>query len=110
MTMKRFWCSFYFLGDDYRPIGWPPKDGILGYWNSGMRCADEATTLVIFVEAESEEKAKELIGSAECWPEVAQGVEWRFFEERDFEWRPSDRFPLKEWNLERINKTAPATK
>lgn len=104
--MKRFWVSFYFLDSDYRPIGWPPEPGILGYWDSGTRCEDGATTLVIWLEAENAEKAKELLGSDKCWPEVAQGVEWRFFEERDLDWRPNDRFPLAAWSKERLTGTA----
>lgn len=68
-----------------------------------MRCADGATTLVIFLEADNEEKARELLGSAECWPEVAKGVEWRFFNTVEADWLPNDRFPLSDWAKERLN-------
>lgn len=102
--MRRFWTSFYFKGphgaeSDYRPLNWPPHPGILGYWHTGIRCEDESLTLVVWVEAENEGHAMDLISVD--WPESV-GAEWRFFDEVALDWRPSDRFPISDWNVERI--------
>lgn len=101
----KFWTSFYFVPNeenkgDYRPLTHPPTPGILGWWDSGTRMSDDASTLVIWVEAENEEKAKELIG--ENWPEAkAPDCEWRFFQP-NADQMPSDRFPLSSWSKERL--------
>lgn len=93
--MNRYWCSFFFTGEDYRPLMFPPPAGILGYWSSGIRCSDDATTLCIWVEAESEEKARELIASEGAWPE-SKDAEWRFFQKATT--APCGRFQPSEWN------------
>lgn len=101
---RRYWLSFYFKAEDYRPLTYPPREGILGYWSSGIRCADDATTLCILVEAESEAHAKEII--APDWPESKTAdCEWRFIEERDRNWLPNDRFPLADWSVKRLQPT-----
>lgn len=103
--MAKFWTSFYFKGDDCRPLTYPPGEGILGWWDSGTRLEDDATTLVIWVEAENEDKAKEII--AKDWPEAAEpDCEWRFFQP-NADALPGDRFPLSDWSKERVHGKEP---
>lgn len=104
--MSRYWCSFYFIGahgadSDYRPINFPPHEAILGYWNSGYRLYDEAITLCLLVQAETEDEAKNIIKIE--WPESVSAC-WRFFNEHDNLWLPGDRFPISDWAEERIAK------
>ena len=89
--MKRFWISWYQPTDDYRPVTVPPKSEVLGYWCSGYRGSDDAATMCAWVVAGSEDEANALISSEKYWPEAE---EWRFCNEVEDEWVPSDRFPL----------------
>lgn len=89
-TLKRFWISWYQPTEDYRPI-YPKGDkeplGHL-YWCTGER-ADGASTMCAVVDAKDESEAKLTI--KKYWPEAN---EWRFCEERPYNWLPgSDRFP-----------------
>jgi hypothetical protein len=100
--MKRFWLSWEETSDDYRPITDPPNQAVLAWWCSGTAGDGSYSTLVAMVEAEDEIAAKRAVVLS--WP-PARGVApmWRFCEERGFDWRPGDRFPIsKGWSLERI--------
>ena len=88
--MKRYWISWYQPTEDYRPLKWPLPKEILGWWCSGLRCSDDASTLVAWVEAESNESAEKLI--KKYWPEAK---EWRFNDEVELDWKPNDRFPVE---------------
>lgn len=98
--MKRFWVSWCDAEQDYRPLHDPPVLGILGWWCSGETC-DEPTryTIVAWVEAADESAARALL--AADWPET-QAAEFRFVDEVERSWRPSDRFPLASWTETRI--------
>lgn len=97
--MMRWWMSFYFAGDDHRPLTYPPNKAILGWWCSGYGPSDEAA-LCILVSANSEDEAKAAI--AKDWPEAATVSEWRFCEPRPDGWVPNDRFPPSTWMAERM--------
>jgi hypothetical protein len=91
-----WWVSWYQPTEDARPLVYPPHEKILGWWNTGFRCEDDAHTLCALVQAETEEDAKAAIRLD--WPEV---TEWRFFEPSDG--KLSDRFPLNpKWMPERF--------
>ena len=98
--MKYFWTSFFFTGEDERPLTFPPNEFILGWWNTGMRCSDEASTIVIWVKGNDETEAREHI--AMDWPESLTS-EWRFFEEQPGLVVPGDRFPLSDWSQKRVD-------
>ena len=103
--MKRWWLSFWFNGEDYRPLMWPPPKGMLGFWSSGERERlnegekeyHNEHSLCMLVEAETEEQVKKIV--EEGWPESTT-AEWRFCHET--EGLPGDRFPLADWSKERI--------
>ena len=89
IEMKRFWIFWYQPTEDYRPLKWPLPKTILGWWCSGQRCSDEASTLIAWVVAPSDYAAEKLI--KKYWPEAK---EWRFCDEVEKDWKPNDRFPL----------------
>lgn len=91
-----YWISWYQPTEDYRPRVYPPNPSILGYWCTGQRSSDGASTLVAWVEAGTEEIAKEYIQID--WPEA---TEWRFCNVVT-EWKLSTRFPLSDWMERRI--------
>jgi len=93
----RFWMSWYETSEDYRPVTFPPNEHILGWWCTGVRLEDEASTICAWVEANDEEEAKDYI--YEDWPGEH---EYRFTEQVDGDWVPGDRFPLSPWMEERI--------
>lgn len=95
--MKRWWMSFWFKGEDYRPLNYPPSEGILGWWCSGY--GSDGNALCLLVEAETEEQAKTLL--LKDWPESAD-TKWRFCNEQPADWLPNDRFPFSEWMKKRI--------
>lgn len=99
--MARWWVSWYQPTEDYRPLSSPPNEAILGWWCSGMRCADEASTLCALVHAASERAAKKAIQID--WPEAR---EWRFCETRPDDYLPADRFPVAPWMRQRIAELA----
>lgn len=105
--MKRFWLSWEEVSEDYRPITDPPNRAVLAWWCSGEAGDGSYSTLVAFIEAEDEAAARAAV--LESWPPGpmgrAPGQEpvWRFCEERGFDYRPGDRFPVtKPWQRERI--------
>lgn len=94
----RFWASWYQPTEDFRPKSDPPNPSILAWWNTGLRCSDQASTLVAWVEADSAAMAKERIQID--WPEAK---EWRFCDPSNG-WAISDRFPLDGWMARRVNQ------
>lgn len=88
---KYKWVSWYQPEGDHRPINFPPDKKTLGWWKTGERCSDGASTLVALVLAETEEVAVSILKVD--WPEVD---EIRFCEEKN-DTKLSDRFPIKEW-------------
>lgn len=101
--LDHFWLSWEEKSKDYRPTTDPPARAVLAWWCSGRAVDESHSTLVALVEAASENAAK--LAVLESWP--LQPTEWlrswRFCEERPFDWRPGDRFPIdKGWQHERV--------
>ena len=104
---KVFWFSWEQHSGDYRPLNYPPKEQVLGYWCSGS--GDDYWTMVAAVKAESEDECIKIITSD--WEENEGEVgEVRFCEEmtpsENGQYEVGDRFPASEWMNERgiINK------
>lgn len=95
-NMKRFWVSWVQRTNDYRPIGYPPHKPVLGWWCSGYDSQDNAI-LVALVEVKDEEDAQKVVSKE--WPEWDG---WRFIDEVDSDFKPSNRFQLSDWMKERI--------
>lgn len=94
--MTRFWVSWYQTTEDYRPISYPPNENVLAWWCTGQ--SDSGATLCAVVAAPDEHHAMKAIQTD--WPEMN---EWRFCDVKDPDWAPrSDRFPLKDWQVERL--------
>ena len=93
---RYWWISWYQPTDDHRPLTYPPNDAVLGWWCSGERCSDGASTLVAHVRSSDEDAAKAAIRTD--WPEAG---EWRFCERRSGRPEPGGRFPLSDWMRER---------
>ena len=91
MAEKYWWISWHQKTDDHRPLHFPPREDVLGWWCTGYRCADDVVTLVAHVRAESEDAAKDVIRAD--WPEAD---EWRFCTPHA-PTKPGDRFPLSDW-------------
>lgn len=92
----RFWLSWQQEGEDYRPVKWPPPDGVLAFWCSGFAGDLSYSCVVAIVDAPNEAKAKSIITKA--WkPGVG---EWRFCREYGKDEPPGDRFPAPEWSVE----------
>ncbi len=106
----RFWLSWEERANDYRPMSDPPNDAVLGWWCSGEAGDGSFHTLCALVEAASLEAAQTAVRLD--WPavEVYRGEErpcarvWRFGHEVAADWLPSDRFPLKDWELKRVRR------
>jgi hypothetical protein len=93
--VNRYWLSWIQPTKDFRPLTDPPNAAILGWWCSGYDSDDNAT-LCAGVEAKSERSAKAAVHID--WPEAKV---WRFCEAVPDDFMPSDRFPLKDWALQR---------
>ncbi len=100
MSVQRYWMSWLQPTEDYRPLTYPPHKGILGWWCSGY--SDDGATLCAVVEAVDFTGVEAAI--FKDWPEAFVGPDgWRFSEEIEgMDWRPSDRFPLEPWMVERF--------
>lgn len=99
---KRFWVSWIEKGTDFRPVTFPPRLPILGWWCSGYD-GDDNAIICAAVEAESHAAAES--GIRQDWP--GAGLEgWRFFGEQRPNWTPGDRFPLEDWMKERFGVQA----
>ena len=72
---------------------------ILGWWQTG-ETEDGWKTLVALVAANSEQEAKETVNAD--WPEA---YDWRFCDEVDLIFRPSNRFVRERWMLKRTGET-----
>ncbi|WP_421793534.1 hypothetical protein [Hydrocarboniphaga effusa] len=94
--LTTFWISWYQPTEDHRPLTFPPNADVLGWWCTGQRCEDGASTLVAFVKARDEASAKSAVQID--WPEA---TEWRFCEVRT-RIKPGSRFPFEDWMRERI--------
>jgi hypothetical protein len=98
--MTKYWMSWYEKAHDPRPITYPPNEAILGWWNSGQRCSDNAFTICALVKAESPELAWQAI--EKDWPQKA-GFEERFCEARPDDYALGDRFVVdQDWMKERL--------
>lgn len=84
-----YWLSWMQPTKDFRPLAFPPREPILGWWRSGE--TDDGWTLCAMVLAPDEQSAKALIRTE--WPEAEQ---WRFCDEKASAGL-SDRFPLSDW-------------
>lgn len=100
---RLFWVGWQFKGADWRPIHFPPNEGILGWWKTGEAGCGEPTisTLVGWVEAETEEAAVALV--SEEWDVDLRGGDLRFVEQKQ-KVVTSDRFPTKDWMVGRLRK------
>lgn len=94
--LTRYWASWNEYAKDYRPLTSPPNKHILGWWCSGYAGDESYSTIVAWVEAKNESEAKKAI--AKDWPGKR---EWRFVEECDVGYVPTDRFPLSPWMKKR---------
>jgi len=95
----RYWISWYEFADDYRPLNYPPRKEVLGWWCTGGGGGDKDNTLAACVEADSEETAKKIIESE--WPNKDE-QDWRFCSDKGDDFVPGDRFPLGDWMKERF--------
>ena len=97
------WISWFQPTDDHRPLTFPPNKHILGWWCTGTRGVDAASTMVAMVNVKSDSEAKDAIKVD--WPEAN---EWRFCETK-FNLALSDRFPLDGWAKERFENLTEQT-
>lgn len=102
--LKRFWISWICREEDHRPISYPPKKAILGWWCSGY---DPEGNAVLCAAVEADDPGNASAAIFADWPEAAQEMKdrgWRFFEhDKGPEWVPSDRFPLEDWMKKRFS-------
>jgi hypothetical protein len=94
--MNRYWVSWVQETNDFRPTSFPPGKQILGWWCTGFTSGEDAI-LCALVSGTCEADAMTAI-----WREWPEANEWRFFQEVSNDWRPTDRFPIKDWMKERI--------
>lgn len=99
--LKRFWVGWNQYTKDYRPLNFPPNKKIKGYWCSGYSGVFNEDgsplyyTMCALVEASSVKSATNAL--LKDWPECTHD-DWRFFDEKDVNWIPSDRFKLITYN------------
>ena len=110
VVMQRFWVSWVQPGEDHRPLGYPPNDQILGWWCSGYDSEDNAMLCACVVgegETVGDQMRHATAAIEKEWPEATAAEQnengWRFFEQREANWQPNDRFPLSDWMGERFN-------
>ena len=97
--MARFWISWVQDTEDHRPLAYPPNKSVLGWWCSGYDAYDRPV-ICAAVEARQEADARDAI--LKEWPEALNAGDWRFFERRQDDFAPGDRFPLSDWMRERF--------
>lgn len=88
---------------DYRPLTYPPRKEILGWWCTGYN-EDDMPTIVALVQCNDLNDVAEIIYSE--WPESRQFVEqfgWRFADLHVDDFVPGDRFVLTDWMRERLD-------
>lgn len=88
------WISWYQPTDDHRPVNYPPTEKVLAWWCTGHSAAHGAT-LVALVDVDNQEQAEHHIKFN--WPEAEK---WRFCIDKDDKVF-GDRFPLKDWMVDR---------
>jgi hypothetical protein len=92
-NMNKYWARWVQVTADYRPL-----IDEFEYWCSGWSTSidedEDRAVLCCLIEAESEEKAMELISHG--WPEKER--ENFTIEEQSPDWEPSDRFSRKHKN------------
>lgn len=99
----RYWAGWNEYSEDYRPAADPPNKAILGWWCSGYAGDSSYSTMCAWVEAKDEAAAMKAV--TKDWPvPKGQEREWRFFEEREYDWDPGDRFPLEDWSKKRVKQ------
>ncbi len=102
VELKRFWVRFWTSADDYRPLIFPPIEGILGWWCSGTRDRDvEESCIIVWIESENQDTATQTI--LKHWPEFLDDDN-ASFQTVPLDWKPSDRFAVSEWSSEFKNK------
>lgn len=89
--MKSYWVSWF-----HTPETLGGFELHSPWWVSGLRCSDDADTVVAAIHADHEEGARDrVLRSYDVRPD---DVEWRFVEERPDSWSPfCDRFPQADW-------------
>jgi hypothetical protein len=83
--MNKYWIRWTQSTEDYRPL-----IDEFEYWCSGYDSFDQPI-LCCLIEAETEEKAIELISHG--WPADERSA--FSIDEKPMDWEPSDRFPRK---------------
>jgi hypothetical protein len=102
------WISWHQPTDDFRPLHFPPRDEVLGWWKSGNapnatvgKRGSVVTRLVAMVAADDEKTAREVI--LHEWPEAE---DWMFCcdheEPFELEYSPYRDSPM--WIRERFRK------
>lgn len=98
-SVRRWWVSWHDAESDYRPLHDPPNAAILGWWCSGETMTEPPQfTIVAWVEAKNLGAVRAAL--AKEWPETKK-AEFRFEDEVEATWRPTDRFPLSPWMKDR---------
>lgn len=106
---KVFWFSWEQHSKDNRPLNYPPKEQVLGYWCSGSDHDGKYWTMIAAVKAESKDECIKIITSD--WEEnVGEIGKIRFCDKmtpnENGQYEVGDRFHTSEWMNERgiINK------
>lgn len=109
-TSTRYWVSWIQPTEDCRPLGYPPNDQVLGWWCSGYDgCGNAVLCACVRGEgATLDDQMRHVTSAIETeWPEATSSEEnengWRFFEKREADFQPSDRFPLSDWMEDRFS-------
>lgn len=88
--MSAYWISWYSTPE---MGGWELNSP---WWETGIRCADEAVTICAAVHSQDEDLAKEIVRST--YDKLPDFIEWRFVESKPDDWSPfSGRFPQADW-------------
>lgn len=108
--VQKFWISWVQPVGDFRPLGYPPNDQILGWWRSGFDSENNSIICACVVgegETVGDQMRHATTAIEKEWPEATTAQEnesgWRFFERREADWKPNDRFPLSDWMVERFS-------
>jgi hypothetical protein len=96
-ALLTWWVSWCEKSPDYRPVGYPPNEAILGWWCSGEAGDGSYWTLCAWVRAPTLAK----VGAAvrRDWPGRKT---WRFQTPAEPGWRPTNRFRVEGWMIERV--------
>lgn len=88
--MKAFWISWYSTPEmGGWELHWP-------WWESGMRCCDEALTICAAVQATDEDAAKAVVRAS--YDNEPEHIEWRFVNAQAIDWSPfNERFRQAPW-------------